>query len=359
MMAQAITRLQVLMLAWIGYSLVPGIVAADGGLLPPYGKDVWEPSQVGFIRYEASTRTEDLILMPEFEGDTRDFGWIVPVPSVPDLESGNRTLFYDCARLTYPIHRNRGDGWGCGEYLVPNPPAWRFFGDEDVNVISQTTVGILHALTLGAGDSAALADSLEQWGYLHDENRVDVESALQFYVDKSWYFVAMKIDTTQVPEYWGGYWYGAIDPVRFTFETPEVVYPMRISAFSAEDPTQVLLYVCADHRMTYPGAATEYANRFAGHELLQVKTAYPVMGTLLTEGCFLTKLRRNFLVSEITDDIVLEPAPSDEEFRQIQYSGLPATEILFVAMVGLVVICSWRSRAGRGEQCKDRFAVYG
>ena len=100
------------------------------------------------------------------------------------------------------------------------------------------------------------------------------------------------------------------------------------------------MYVCASHRVTFPGSTTEYANRLNADELRTIQNQYNHLGPLLTRSCFLTKLRKNFPIGEMTEDIILERAPNDDEFRQIRYSGLPSTEILLVAMVGVVVISS-------------------
>ena len=163
--------------------------------------------------------------------------------------------------------------------------------------------------------------------------------ALEFYIEKSWYFVAMKMDSASTGgQYYGGYWYGPIDPIRLSFETSEVVYPLRISAISASDPSEVLLYVCAAHRMTFAGATTEYANRLDDSELDHIWSEYEYLGQILTEACYMTKLRKIFRVAEMTDDLFLERAPNDDEFRQIDYTGFPSTELLLLATVGFLAV---------------------
>lgn len=327
----------------------PPCALGDGGFVAPFEKDVWEPHQKAIILYDGENQTEDLILQAGFEGDTKDFSWIVPVPSLPTFDTAETSLFWECASLTRPLTRERGSGWGCADndaYLSPDVGR----DDSKINIYDDQIVGIYQVLTLGADDPGQLADSLEAWGFLHEANEASVEEALQFYIDKSWYFVAMRIDSTSgAAQRHGGYWYGGLDPIRLTFSTPELVYPMRISAISTKDLCEVLLYVCAPHRMTYSGAATEYANLFDASELADLREHHVNLGQVITKPCFMTKLRRTFTAAEMTDDLILERAPTDAEFRKIEYTGLPSTEILFLAMAGILVTRARRARRKRSS----------
>jgi hypothetical protein len=306
---------------------------ADGGLLPPWGYQMWEPAQVAVLCHDQATQTEDLILYPRFRGTTNDFGWVIPVPALPTLETADAELFSECARLTAPIY------WGCllkDEHDIGVAPT--VGRDGGIIIYEEQTVGVYRTLTLGADNAGALADSLEAWGYLYAGNRPEVQSALQFYIDKSWYFVAIRTDPA-TPMYKDelGYWAGAIAPIRLRFSSPAPVYPLRISALSATEDSEVLLYVLAAHRMDSPGARTEYANRLEGEELERVRQDYPHLRQILTGPDYLTKLRAYRGPADMTDDLVLARAPSDREFRQIHYTGLPSTELLMLAMVGIML----------------------
>ncbi|MCK4304091.1 MAG: DUF2330 domain-containing protein [Candidatus Eisenbacteria sp.] len=317
-------------------SVVSQCAWADGAFFSSYGKDIYEPSQKALIFYDSARQREDLIIQAGFEGNTTDFAWVVPVPSLPDLDTADNQLFEECYSLTKPLSRKRGSMWGCSR---DSDTPTKTGGRDDIHIYDEQLVGIYQTLTVGADDGATLADSLEAWGYLHQENRGEAEAALQFYINKSWYFVAMKVDPSS--SVWnsnaGGYWHGGLDPIRFSFDTEQIVYPMRISALSAMDQTEVLLYVCDSHRTTVDRATTEYANRIDEIELDHIQRLYPHLGEVLTGPCFFTKLRRTFTIDEMDDDIHFERAQSDAEFREINYTGLPFTEILLVAMIGITI----------------------
>ena len=302
--------------------LLPLTASADGGFLPSYMMEIYESDQLAFLDFDSDAQRESLHILPKFYGDTQDFAWIVPTPALPDLAVSDDDLFVDCARLTTPIYRHRDEGWSCSDNGVDyadNAPAGR------VEIVSSQLVGIYQTLIVSADDADALADSLTDWGFLHAGNREQVEPILDDYVLKSWYFVTMRIDSAAFAEFEmeGGYWYGGIQPIRLDFDAETPVYPLAISAISAPETTDVILYVVDGHRRTFTGARTEYANRIDAGELRAIRGDYPAVGRYLDEGDFLTELRRTFHPSEMDRDLIIERAASDAEFRRVYYSGVP------------------------------------
>ena len=65
------------------------LIYPDGGFVSNYYADIWEPRQVALIKYDATQSSEQIIFLVKFEGKTRDFCWIVPTPSVPQLQEEN------------------------------------------------------------------------------------------------------------------------------------------------------------------------------------------------------------------------------------------------------------------------------
>ncbi len=335
-----------------------GRAAADGCMIPPYWRDIEEPDQIALLVHDEAAGREDLYLQVSFHGNAEEFAWIVPVPAVPELDEVGSRLFYECSDLTRPIGgRKRGVDFGCGSRYAVNSP-----GDSEVEIIAEETVGIYETMTLGASDAGALVDSLTAWGYLQGEGEGEAEvlEAFQFYVDKGWFFVVMRIDDAEVGEPGGdGYWYGGIDPIRLSFASAQPVYPLRISALSAGYGSRLLLYVCSDHRMSFEEASTEYANRISSNEHEAIARRFPELGQILPSGSFLTKLRRFYTADEMTGDLVLEQAPSDEEFRLARYSsvlpGLPGGDLLLIgALLLLVGLGAIRVRARQRVPARAR-----
>lgn len=332
-----------LMLAW-GFAPV---AVADGGMIGPMGLFLYESAQRAVVIYAEEDGTEDLIVQAGVRGQADEFAWIIPVPSMPEVTSADAELFYEAAWMTRPEYRHRGDAGGCAcDEGFQTQPAGSSGGD--VTIYDELTVGVYAVRIVGADSTAALADSLEAWGYLHEANRSVVLETLGHYVDKDWIFVALRVQGDGfTPGHPNDFYYGGTDPVRLRFETGEPVYPLRISAMSADEISDVTLYVCARHRMTFPGAETLYANRIDSHERAQVQQAYETFAEVLPDACFLTKLHVILSPEDMEEDIVLTPAPSDRELRPIYYSGWPPLDGVLMSLLG-AVFCVWRRCGGLG-----------
>lgn len=312
---------------------------ADGGFMPPYGLDIYEPGQTAFIRYDSATATETLSILPKFLGEPTDFAWIVPVPALPTVVEANADLFRQLSTLTQPLYRSRESNRGCEDrydYVVGDPMS----DDGGVEIIDNALIGIYRTMILGSADAGALVDSLTTWGFLHAGNLATVTPLLQQYVDDGWYFVTMSIDSTAVA---GAGWpygkkaankeaankdapwyhYPSLQPVSITFASADIVYPLRISRISAYEDNAVHLYVAADHRVEFPSGQTAYANRLTDAEFEVISRMYPQLRDELWSGAFLTKLHRSYTPAEMDHDLVLTRASNDTEFLPIRYSGLP------------------------------------
>lgn len=323
-----------------------GTALADGMYVAPWGYEIWEPAQLAFISYDADAGTEELSIMPKFHGDPTDFAWVVPIPALPEVSEADPQLFVELSRLTQPAYRSRDSFWNCErEYLTADYGALE--GRDGVEIIDEEVVGIYRTMTLGADDATALMDSLTAWGFLHEGNRDEVEPMIRSYVDRDYYFVTMEVDSASIAGWYGGYGkdrprpagkavapyysYPSLQPVTFSFASAEIVYPLRISAVSAYEVSSVILYVAADHRMTFDGASTGYANRVTAGELSALRGSYPAVGYQLRAGDFLTKLQRRYTPHEMDADVVLGRAKDDAEYLSVYYSGWPLWSLVFAA----------------------------
>ena len=316
-------------------------VIADGGFVFPKGSFMYEPIQQALIEYDSDTETEHLSIQPGFYGDATTFAWIVPVPGLPEVTLAEERLFWDLDSLTRPVYRSRDGDWDCmGDRGIYSP-------DEAAGgfeIISSQLVGYYQTLVLAATEAPALLEFLTTLGFLHEDNLETTTAIINDYVERSWYFVAMQVDSTALAELnpygnggYFGYYSGRLDPIRLTFASDRIIYPMKISAMSAADESTVHLYVKSDHRMTFSGASTYYANRLSSEELNDL-SPYTSLRTFLQPGDFLTKLHRVYLPGQMTEDIILRRASSDDEFQLINYSGIPWTGVLFLSVPMAVAV---------------------
>jgi len=276
---------------------------------------IHETAQLAFIDHDDGV--ESLHILPMYEGQATEFAWIVPVPSLPTVEESGIQLFYDLANLTSPVYRHRDGFLDCQDMSYGVDVS----GRNEVTVHESELVGIYETMIISAVDAVALSDSLIAWGLLREESAEDIQSALDSYVDRGWYFVTMKVSNEDPDPY--DVWYGGVHPIELTFASEDLIYPLEISRSSAANVTELVLYVAADHRMDFPGAETAYANKLTAPELTSIRQRHGVLGAQLVPGDFITKLTRTYSPVEMDTDIVLTVVSGDRELREIIYSGWP------------------------------------
>lgn len=165
---------------------------------------------------------------------------------------------------------------------------------------------------------------------------------LENYVKNKWYFVAVKVRPELV---WGDVGTklgsGHATPLKLTFETKKIIYPMKISSlnknfeppykiFEEEQPiaeiqgfpsdnfgripermpyerkTGVLLYVFADKEKRVPGFSKQYAEILNSDTIKDLAYDFQGDSWIETDRTFvLTKLYRSMSYSEMTDDLIL------------------------------------------------------
>jgi len=145
---------------------------------------------------------------------------------------------------------------------------------------------------------------------------------------------------------------GGLQPLRLSFRSDTVVYPMRLSR-SATMPQYVDLYVLADHRMdptAVPVAGYKPTLEFAGHIGPDVA---PPLAPYVGDGAFLTGWSDHIYDPAYIDgDYVFERAASDTPYQQVIYrtrnhgdiTGLILIAALGSAVVVIVVVLARRAR---------------
>ena len=80
------------------FLILPAI--ADGCFVFKWDKriDINEPTQKAVILHDAGR--EDMLLQVKYEGPLQEFGWLVPVPSVPKVGRGSMDASYELSELT-------------------------------------------------------------------------------------------------------------------------------------------------------------------------------------------------------------------------------------------------------------------
>ncbi len=295
-------------------SMSAGTALADGAFFALLGDDIFQPSQKAIILYE--NNREDLILAVKYEGNADEFAWVIPVPNYPDIDVSDPDLFWELSQITtedLPVRI------GCARFIpLPLGPA--------VEVLERTIIGPYDVAILSAQDPTALVDWLNSNGYSFPE---EGEKILDDYITKEWYFVATRINTGEEAT---GLAAGTIEPLKLSFESDEIIYPLRITSLSSK-ASEVLLYVFANQKvvpreyqflsLNVPGQVLslereenvfylEFGEEIRLQDLWVKGRLYELLFTSLRgDEYYLTKLRAEITADDMVDIELIRYDPGD------------------------------------------------
>ena len=226
-------------------------VRADGCFTVPKfvwnkHKDINEPTQKAIIVYDNGH--EDLLLQVKYEGPAEEFGWLVPVPTLPKVERGSMECFYELSKITQRYLQQSRHGT---EYAAVKGGIGT---DEEppVKVIELKTVGAYEVAILSARDAGSLTQWLDAHQFAYPVEKSDV---IEGYLKRKWYFIAARIrlgkgdkfeivtgspksGETRQADTQQKLASGELHPLLISFETDKCVYPLKISSINGR-PSEV------------------------------------------------------------------------------------------------------------------------
>lgn len=212
-------------------------------------KDVLQPAQKAFINWDPVRQREAFTVQPKFEGNAVDFGMVIPTPSRPKLDEMPRDFFKELAVFTIlepmPLEKYKSRGVLAAASGFGGAVADRSVKSSKVVVLEEGVVGSLDYKIIRAEDANDLFGWLDMHRYQYSGDR----ETLDHYIQKRWYFTVMKIDPKQMKASPDGKFEGNITPTRFAFESPELIYPLRITKISVKESTEALFYIQAPTKM--------------------------------------------------------------------------------------------------------------
>jgi hypothetical protein len=272
------------MKAWVILALLLACAAADGGYFgPPHHDQSYEPSQDVVLMHDGSTET--LIIRPSFSGDADRFVWVVPLPAEPSvIEKSDKGLFLELERYTNKnFHRNT-EGLSFG-YTAVSP------GDVGIYFQERKQVGIYDTVVMSGWNSENFVWWMQKEGF---EIPDAAQPLIQEYMDKSWVFVAIKINSSDFE--------GELEPVKFVFNSTTPIYPLKISSIN-QGPSDIRIFVLAGGPASEEGFAIYPSGIVTA---LEVNGSYPLMGQLFErDHYYLTRLERTMSPEEMTGDLEL------------------------------------------------------
>ena len=201
-------------------------VSADGGYFPSPGYWIQPGQQQAVIFHEANTET--LIVTSDFKGNAKNFAWIIPTPTKPEVTKASDKVFTNIQKLTQPEYNY---GYNLGEVMMAATSKQADNGG--VVVISQTQVDYYDVTTLLATNTQDLVNWFNENNYTYPE---EYSYVLKSYIDKGWFFTAIKIsaeaiESTEVSQ---DLREGHPTPIKLVFLSEKIVFPLKISSVDFE-----------------------------------------------------------------------------------------------------------------------------
>lgn len=182
----------------------------------------------------------------QYQGEAEEFGWILPLPSVPDMTLGTDELFAQLIATTQPRYRlNRIFEDSCNNV----PLAGSAFGDSTSNestrddtmdpgvLIKQDSIGPFDYAVLDGSDRTEMFDWLTDNGYFIPGGTEDVVGP---YIHEGAYFLALKLRK--------GNDAGDIQPVVLRYESDLPMIPIILTQVAANPDMGIRVWVLGEHR---------------------------------------------------------------------------------------------------------------
>lgn len=181
--------------------------------------------ETAMIVWDPATKTEHFIRRATFSGEAKDFGFLVPTPSVPALSEFDDGVFTKLEERTTRARLYKT------KKAIDWTPLFMMFmaskGEEaagtaapPVEVFSTQKLAGYEATVLDATDAAALQAWLQEHGYA---TTPDLTEWLDVYIQKRWKITAFKVERP-----------AQTSAVRMTFTTDRPFFPYREPASQRE-----------------------------------------------------------------------------------------------------------------------------
>lgn len=159
------------------------IIDACCGMVSEQKAKVEFTGQSNILLWDARNHLEHFVRSAKFSSTAKEFDFVAPTPSVPEIGVAKKAAFDYLRYLTMPAkpqsNNTRGGFGGAG-------------GSETgvVQVFQETEVGSFHVVTLKASNTAVL----KQW---FTDNQYSVSASqdewFNHYIKKNWYLTAFKV----------------------------------------------------------------------------------------------------------------------------------------------------------------------
>ena len=179
----------------------------------------------------------------QYEGDASEFGWLLPVPAVPEFALGTDELFTQILQQTQPRYRlNTQFPDQCGGPVFAGGPG-RDSASEDGNggnggpLVVEDSVGPYDYAVLKADDDQEMFDWLVDNSYFIPTGTEDVVGP---YIRPGAYFLALKLRSGESA--------GNLQPIVLRYRSDYPMIPIILTSVAANPDMGVQVWVLGEER---------------------------------------------------------------------------------------------------------------
>ncbi|MBM4005277.1 MAG: DUF2330 domain-containing protein [Planctomycetes bacterium] len=277
-----------------------------------HGQPVVNADQSVIMIWDAAQQTQHFIRKASFASKDDDVGFVIPTPTLPELEESGNDAFGLLAQLTAPeVRRVSQPRGGCA---CSSPPLTaRVDANNKVEVLLEKRVAGFDARVLEADSATALVEWLNEHGFAMTP---EVEAWAQPYIAQQWKFTALKV--AREP--------GSLEnhlqspALRLSFKTDRPLFPYR-----EPDPKTAAETLAARHRLLriYFLADARFRGHlgddgsWSGDAVWSDRISNDRRAELLAKlGLPLSTGPSEFWLTEFEDHWKYESAPSDVHFAR-------------------------------------------
>ncbi len=322
---------------------------------PPMGQRVEIAEEEALIVWDATTKTEHFIRRAAFRSSARQFGFLVPTPTTPQLSEVDDSIFNSLAQLIErPIEYDRSDRhYEAGGLLFEACMLTAKSSDDSkatapaaVRVLATANVAGFDATTVEADDANALTAWLGQHGF---EATPQLTAWLERYVTDHWKVTAFVVAGEQQT---GDTYQLATRAVKMTFPAERPFYPYRepqiemtVESTAKMSPQPRLLRVFFASNERY--AATLAGQPWSAKLVQAKKTTWsqPDLTTLLGAQQYLTVFADDSSPRRGIEELYFAPSADKSDVTQppqvVKYPKtvtIPVDLIILGAIVAFFVV---------------------
>ena len=381
---------------------MPQVAQSDGCYIPlrAYQKIPEITGQRALVVWKDGVET--LVVSSALDSESQKLGWIIPVPAVPEtIEQETPGLLRTLSFLVQPRITNDLLGevslvfWVA--FLTNLVLAVALFRQErlfDLLILIVVTLVLSTALfsasgtggvsptrridnvrveksvSVGAYDICVLraqhAEDLDDWLRTNGFVSLPAQAGqpVRDYIRDGWVFAAIKFVRAEAGA-------NAPHPIRLSFRTPDIVYPLKLTALAGGKPS-FELFVVANERVRCTGLQEEFCDRFArtkfrdpnasetkdwdafAGKVTKIQVEHPAICRRMWDECVLTKFSGTIAARAMTQDLRFTPAPfavRQQHLYTRQGAFLNAL-LLWIGLLGAglffsLIICARRIRQAR------------